>query len=151
MPAFRKAEGLTFDVRPLPRADAATPSRSLLASDAYCVSRGSDSPALAADLASFAVGPDGGAVLARSGRTVPSLQSLASSPDFLAPDQEPASSQVFLDVVPDLRRLPNVAAEDEAEEAADDQLAQYFAGRQELAATTAAIGRATTAVYGQGS
>jgi multiple sugar transport system substrate-binding protein len=149
VPSFRKAEGLSFDVRPLPRADAARPSASLLASDAYCVSRASKVGALAADFAEYAVGRDGGAVLARSGRTVPSLKELASSPVFLDPAQEPRSSQVFLDVIPTLRRLPNVGPQDEAEEAANDLLAQYFAGKADLDATVREIGRATAAAYGQ--
>ena len=149
VPAFRKAPGLRFDVRPLPREDPARPSASLLASDAYCVSKDSDAPSLAAQFAQFAAGPEGGQVLARSGRTVPALRALATSPAFLDPDQQPASSQVWLDIVDDLRRLPNVAPQDEAEEAADDLLAQYFAGNAALDATVAEIRRATAAVYGQ--
>jgi len=149
VPAFRKADGLRFDVRPLPREDPARPSASLLASDAYCVSKASDSPALAAEFALFAAGPEGGQVLARSGRTVPALKALADSPAFLDPEQPPASSQVWLDIVDDLRRLPNVAAQDEAEEAADDLLAQYFADKAALDTTVAEIRRATAAVYGQ--
>ena len=147
VPAFRKAEGLSFDVRPLPRHDAATPSRSLLASDGYCVAKGA--PPLAAELAQFAVGGEGSKVLAASGRTVPALRSLAESPDFLTPDQPPKSSRVFLDVVPDLRRLPNVAAQDEAEEAANQLLEQYLGGRSSLDATVEAVGEETAAIYGQ--
>ena len=105
--------------------------------------------ALAADFAEFAVGPEGGAVLARSGRTVPSLKALASSPAFLDPAQQPASSRVFLDVIPSLRRLPNVGAQDEAEEAANDLLAQYFAGKADRDATVREVREATAAVYGQ--
>jgi multiple sugar transport system substrate-binding protein len=151
VPAFRKADGLRFDVRPLPREDATRPSASLLASDAYCVAKASDARELAADFAQFAAGAEGGAVLARSGRTVPALKELATSEAFLDPAQQPASSQVWLDVVDDLRRLPNVAAQDEAEEAADDLLAQYFAGKAALEETVAEIRRATAAVYGQRS
>jgi multiple sugar transport system substrate-binding protein len=151
VPAFRSSEGLRFDVRPLPRADAARPSASLLASDAYCVSEQTDVPELAAEFVQFAAGPEGGAVLAESGRTVPVLKELANSPAFLAPDEQPASSQVWLDIIPDLRRLPNVAAQDEAEEAADDLLEQYFAGNAGLQETVEEIGRATAAAYGQPS
>ncbi len=149
VPAFRKAEGLSFDVRPLPRADAGTPSVSLLASDAYCVAKGSENSRLAGDFAAYAVGPEGGAVLAKSGRTVPSVKELAMSPAFLDPAQDPASSQVFLDVIPTLRRLPNVGPEDEAEEAANDLLAQYFAGKADLDRTVAEVRKATAAAYGQ--
>lgn len=151
VPAFRKAEGLRFDVRPLPREQAARASASLLASDAYCVSRASRVPELAADFASYAVGPEGAAVLAESGRTVPSVREVATSPAFLDPAQQPASSQVFLDVIPTLRRLPNVGPQDEAEEAADDLLLQYFAGKAGLERTVAQIRTATAAAYGQRS
>jgi multiple sugar transport system substrate-binding protein len=149
VPGFRRSEGLRFDVRPLPRADPARPSSTLLASDAYCVAKASAHRELAADFARFAAGPEGGAVLAASGRTVPALKELAASEAFLAPGKQPASSQVWLDVVPTLRRLPNVAAQDEAEEAADDLLTQYFAGQAGLEQTVAEIRRATGAVYGQ--
>ena len=151
VPAFRKAEGLSFDVRPLPRAEAGRPSASLLASDAYCVAKASRVPRLAADFASYAVGPEGAVVLARSGRTVPSVKEVARSEAFLDPDQQPASSAVFLDVIPHLRRLPNVGPQDEAEEAANDLLEQYFAGKATLDDTVAAIRRATAAIYGQSS
>lgn len=151
VPAFRKAPDLRFDVRPLPRADAARPSSSLLASDAYCVSRASDVPELAADFAAYAVGPEGAAVLAQSGRTVPSVKEVATSPAFLDPEQQPASSSVFLDVIPTLRRLPNVGPQDEAEEAADDLLQQYFAGNADLGRTVTEVERATAAAYGQRS
>lgn len=151
VPSFRKAEGLSFDVRPLPRAEAGRPSVSLLASDAYCVAKASEVQQLAADFASYAVGPEGAVVLAASGRTVPSVKEVAESEAFLDPAQEPASSSVFLDVIPDLRRLPNVGPEDEAEEAANDLLAQLFAGKASLPDTVEAIREATAAAYGQTS
>ena len=151
VPGFRKAEGLTFDVRPLPRAEAGRPSVSLLASDAYCVAKASKVARLAADFAAYAVGPEGAVVLAKSGRTVPSVKEVAESRAFLDPAQEPASSSVFLDVIPTLRRLPNVGPQDEAEEAANDLLAQYFAGKADLDVTVQEIRKATAAAYGQRS
>jgi multiple sugar transport system substrate-binding protein len=149
VPGFRASEGLQFDVRPIPRADPDRPSSSLLASDAYCVSKASDVPELAARFAQYAVGLEGGAVLAESGRTVPALEELATSEVFLDPGQQPANSQVWLDIIPELRRLPNVAAQDEAEEAADDLLGQYFAGNADLDRTVEQIRRATAEAYGQ--
>jgi multiple sugar transport system substrate-binding protein len=151
VPSFRKSEGLDFDVRPLPRVVPGRPSASLLASDAYCVAKDTEVPALAAQFVQFAAGPEGGAVLAESGRTVPVLKELAQSEVFLAPDQLPRSSQVWLDVIPDLRRLPNVAPQDEAEEAADDLLEQYFGGKADLDQTVTEISRATAEAYGSSS
>jgi multiple sugar transport system substrate-binding protein len=138
VPAFRKATGLDFDVAPLPKG---TTSATLLASDAYCVAKASKNAALAHAFAEFAVGPHGGGVLAESGRTVPSLRSLAESAAFLAPGKKPASSQVWLDVADDVRRLPNVAQWNEAEGTASDALEQYFAGKASLDATVRLIDR----------
>ena len=137
VPSFRKA-GVDFDVVPLPKG---TEEATLLASDAYCVAKASRNRDLAHAFARFALGAEGGAVLARSGRTVPSLKSLAASPDFLAPGQKPKSSQVWLDVLAHARRLPNVGAWNEAESTASDALEQYFAGKASLDETVALIER----------
>ena len=137
VPAFRKA-GLTFDVAPLP---AGAEEATLLASDAYCVSKASKQRDLAHQLAAYAVGPAGGTVLAESGRTVPSLRSLAGSAAFLAPGEHPKSSRVWLDVAQHVRRLPNVGPWNEAETTASDVLEQYFAGKTSLDAAVATIER----------
>ena len=128
VPAMRKA-GLAFDVAPLPKGGA---EATLLASDAYCVSKRAKNRELAHAFAQYAVGAEGGKVLAESGRTVPSLKSLAESDAFLAPDKAPKSSRVWLDVAPHVRRLPNVAAWNEAESTASDALEQFFAGKASL-------------------
>jgi multiple sugar transport system substrate-binding protein len=136
VPSLRKAENLSFDVVPMPKG---TTEATLLASDAYCVAKSSNNPALAHEFTTFAVGAEGGKVLAESGRTVPSLRSLAESDAFLAPDKAPKSSRVWLDVAPTVRRLPNVAAWNETESTASDVLEQYFAGKKSLDSTVATI------------
>jgi len=123
VPALRKA-GLDFDVVPLP---IVLEPATLLASDGYCVAKASRNPSLARAFARYAVGPDGGKVLAATGRTVPSLKSLAMGAVFLDPAKPPKSSQVWLDVLPTAHRLPSVAAWNEAEEVADGLLEQLFA------------------------
>ena len=145
VPGLRKA-GLTFDVRPLPRDVSST---SLLASDAYCVAKASKNLAAAHAFAAFAAGPVGGRVLAETGRTVPSLRALATDPAFLAPDRSPASAQVFVDQIDNLRRLPNVAVEDEAEEAVDEVLDQVFAGRMGVGDGASRADEAAARVYSQ--
>ena len=137
VPAMRKA-GLDFDVAPLPKG---TAEATLLASDAYCVSKKAKNLELAHAFAQYAVGEDGGKVLAESGRTVPSLKSLAESDAFLAPDKAPKSARVWLDIASSVRRLPNVAAWNEAETTASDALEQYFAGKASLDDTVALIAR----------
>ena len=144
VPALRKA-GVKFDVRPLPKGGAG--SISLLASDGWCVAKASKNLDAAHAFAAFTIGPDGGKVLAESGRSVPVSKTLAQSPAFLSPDLAPKSSQVFLDSIPSLRRLPNVATQNEAEGQADDLLEQYFAGRLPLDQLAAAVEKATAPVY----
>ena len=137
VPAMRKA-GVEFDVAPLPKNVA---EATLLASDAYCVSKRGGNPELAHTFARYAVGAEGGRVLAESGRTVPSLRSLAESPAFLAPTERPKSARVWLDVAPHVRRLPNVAPWNETETTASDVLEQFFAGQASLDATVATVER----------
>jgi multiple sugar transport system substrate-binding protein len=144
VPSLRKA-GVAFDVRPLPAGAAG--SVSLLASDGWCVAKASKNLDAAHAFAAFTVGPVGGKVLAESGRSVPVAKSLATSPAFLSSDLPPKSSQVFLDNITALRRLPNVAAQNEAEGQADDLLEQYFAGRLPLAQLAGRVETATAAVY----
>lgn len=126
VPKLRRSEGLSFDVAPLP---VDKKPATLLASDAYCVAKAGKRKPLAHAFAEYAVGPEGGGILAASGRTVPSLKALADSPAFLAPDQQPPSSRVWLDVLPTAMLLPNVAAWHETEEAASDVIEQFLAGR----------------------
>lgn len=143
VPALRKT-GIAFDVRPFPKQRT---SASLLASDGWCVSKSSKKRELAHRFAAFTTGPDGGQVLAVSGRTVPVVRALAESPAFLDPASRPRNAQVFLAAVPALRRLPNVAAQAEAEETADDLLEQFFAGRLDLVELGSAVEKATVVVY----
>jgi multiple sugar transport system substrate-binding protein len=135
VPAMRKA-GIEFDVAPLPKGAA---EATLLASDAYCVAKKAKNAALAHAFAQYAVGEEGGTVLAESGRTVPSLKKLAESDAFLAPGKAPESSRVWLDVAPSVRRLPNVAAWNEAETTASDALEQFFADKASIDETVRLI------------
>ena len=48
----------------------------------------------------FANSAEGQTIVAKSGRTVPSLKAVAESPAFLDPTAKPASNKVFLDVIP---------------------------------------------------
>lgn len=122
-PVFREVRGLDFDVAPLPTGkEPAT----LLHSDAYCVARRSEHADAAAQFIAYAVGEQGQRLTALSGRTVPSLRSVATSPVFLDPAKAPASSQVFLDGVPHLRRTPMIPTWPEIEDVADEELTRLF-------------------------
>ena len=139
VPAFRKTR-IDFDVAPLPRDQQPA---SLLASDGWCVAKASRNKPLAAAFARYAVAGEGARVLAESGRTVPSLRSLAESPAFLDPDKPPRSARVFLEVIPSLRRLPSVATWNETESRAGDTIEQLLAGRTTVDAAVDEIDRET--------
>lgn len=122
-PAFREVQDLNFDVLPLPQA--AEPAN-ILHSDGYCIAAQSDAKEAAARFVGFAVGTQGQTITALGGRTVPSLMSVAQSPAFLDPSQEPAHSQVFLDAVANLRRTPVLPNWPEIEDVAEEILTRAF-------------------------
>ncbi len=76
----------------------------------------------------YANSPEGQAIVARSGRTVPSLMEVAQSTAFLDPAAKPASSSVFLETIPQLRAVPVTASWVEVEELAGDELERAFYG-----------------------
>jgi multiple sugar transport system substrate-binding protein len=55
--------------------------------------------------------------VARTGRTVPSLRSVAESGAFLDPLKKPANSRVFLDGIEHIRRVPTISTWPEIEDA----------------------------------
>ncbi|MDQ3696140.1 MAG: sugar ABC transporter substrate-binding protein [Chloroflexota bacterium] len=148
VPALRQIADFTWDVAPLPRREE---TAGILHSDAYCLSAGSKSKAAAWTFIEFANGPDGQAIVAEVGRTVPSLRAIAESPIFLGPNGVvvtgaasdaatlPASAHVFLDAEPDLRRLPATATWPEVEQAFNEEFSLAFYGKQLLDEAIAAI------------
>ncbi len=120
-PTFRTIENFDWDVAPLPRLRRAA---GILHSDAYCLTKASDEKDAAWRFMQYALGPEGQTVVARSGRTVPSLKEIAQSPAFLDPEAKPKSSRVFLDGIPDIRRVPSVSTWPEIEDAVEPLLEQ---------------------------
>lgn len=120
---LRARKDLDWDVAPFP---ILRKSESALHADGYCLSKRAGNREAALDLISFAVGDKGQSILTRSGRLVPARKSVANSPVFLDPTQPPASAQVFLDAIPQLRRTPNVAVWHEIETRADTILEEWF-------------------------
>jgi len=120
-PTFRKITSFDWDVAPLPRF--ARPA-SILHSDAYCLAKASKQKDAAWRFIEFAVGPRGASIMARTGRTVPSLRSVANSPAFLDPRRKPSRSRVFLDTIPSIRAVPSISTWPEIEDAADVVLEQ---------------------------
>jgi multiple sugar transport system substrate-binding protein len=115
VPTFRTIEDFSWDVASFPTL---REPASVLHSDAYCLAEGERADA-AWRFVEFAAGPQGQSILARSGRIVPSLRSVATSRDFLDPSVPPRSSQVFLAAIPAIRRLPVASTWPELEDAVD--------------------------------
>ena len=122
-PAFRTITAFDWDVAPLPRFKK---QAGILHSDAYCLTAGSRNKDAAWRFMEFALGPEGQRITARSGRTVPSLIEVSRSEAFLDPNAKPASSHVFLDTIPFIRRVPNISTWPEIEDASEGILEVGF-------------------------
>jgi multiple sugar transport system substrate-binding protein len=124
VPTLRQAKGLNWDVAPLPLGKQPA---NVLHSDAMAMSSNAPDKAAAWAFIEFAMGPAGQMILAETGRTVPSLKSVAESDAFLkgtfagdklginALAMPPAHSRVYLDNIDVLRRLPSVSTWPEVE------------------------------------
>ena len=122
VPTFRTIEDFEWDVVSFPRGEERA---SQLHSDAYCISKEGRTDE-AWQFVEYAVGEQGASITARAGRTVPSYKAVANSPAFLDPDQPPASSQVYLDAIPTLRRLPTSADWPRLEDGVDIAVEEAF-------------------------
>jgi multiple sugar transport system substrate-binding protein len=114
VPTFREAAKFDWDVVSLP---VFREPAGILHSDAYCLTKASDKKDAAWRFVEYALGPEGAPVVARTGRTVPSLRSVAESGAFLDPSAKPANSRVFLDGIENIRRVPSVSTWPEIEDA----------------------------------
>jgi multiple sugar transport system substrate-binding protein len=115
-PTFRAITSFDWDVAPLPVFERPA---GILHSDAYCMARASEAKDATWRFIEFANSPEGQRIVARTGRTVPSLESVARSEAFLDPAAKPRSSQVFLDGIPTIRRVPTISTWPEIEDAAE--------------------------------
>lgn len=122
-PVFREVSGLKWDVAPLPRGRT---QAGILHSDAYCISESTDNLEDALELVRYAVGVDGQTIGAFSGRVVPVLRAVATSPAFLDPARPPRHSNVFLDAVSYIRRTPVIPTWPEIEAKTDELMTRLF-------------------------
>ncbi len=143
-PQFRLIEDFEWDVAPLPVLGAPA---GVLHSDAYCLTAGSEHHDAAFSFLEYALGPQGAPVIARTGRTVPSLRSVAESDAFLDPSQPPASSSVFLDTIPAIRRLPTISTWPEIESAANEILEAAMADGTPAAEVARRLDEATREMF----
>jgi multiple sugar transport system substrate-binding protein len=125
VPTLREGiRDFTWDVAPLPVPQPGAEPATILHSDAFCMAAATEDKDAAWRFIEFAVGPTGQTILAQTGRTVPSMRSVAESEAFLGSGIEgvgvsaaPASSEVFLDAIPYIRRVPNISTWLEVEDA----------------------------------
>src|SRR5262249_46768046 len=103
-------------------------SASVLHSDAYCMSAASANKATAWDFVEWANGFEGQPIVARLGRTVPSLKAVADSPAYLDPSGPPANSRPVLAVARTIRLVPVLAEWPAIERVLNDEIERAFWG-----------------------
>lgn len=135
VPTYREISGFEWDVAPLPTGEQAA---TMLHADAYCLPAASKQKAAAWAFIEFANSTEGQGIIAQSGRTVPSLEAVATSPAFLDPEALPRSSQVFLDVIPQTRAVPVMATWPDIEDQLTAELQRAFYGQASVEEAIAA-------------
>ena len=125
VPTYRESANFDWDVAPLPQS---VTKASILHSDAYCLPSASKNKDAAWAFIEYANSVEGQTIVAKTGRTVPSLIAVANSAAFLDPNTKPANSQIFLDVIPYVHALPIHPNWADIEETASEELARGFYG-----------------------
>lgn len=126
VPAYREITAFDWDVASLPRNREAA---GILHSDAFCMASATRSKDAAWSFIEYASSVNGQTILARSGRTVPSLKAVAESAAFLDPGAAPASGRVFLDSIPVIRRVPVHPGWVDVETTSSEELERAFYGQ----------------------
>jgi len=125
VPTYRESAVFDWDVAALPQKDVPA---GILHADAYCLPSASKNKPDAWTFIEYANSAEGQTIIAASGRTVPSLISVANSPAFLDPNAKPANSRVFLDTIPTIHALPIHPNWAEIEESASEEIMRAFYG-----------------------
>jgi multiple sugar transport system substrate-binding protein len=135
VPTLREIESFTWDVAGLP---VGKQRASVLHSDAFCMAAATENKDAAWAFIEFAAGEQGQTILAETGRTVPSMISVAESDAFLKGTSvgssmgiegaglPPEHSRVFLDTIPEIRRVPSISTWPEVEEAFNTAFQRAF-------------------------
>jgi multiple sugar transport system substrate-binding protein len=138
VPTYRTITDFEWDVAPLPRGKQRA---GILHADAYCMAQVSKQKAAAWTFIEFANSVEGQRIIATTGRTVPSLRTVAESSAFLDPQARPANSRVFLDGIPFIRTVPIMETWVDIEDLAAEELKRAFYGQatvdEAIAAATA--------------
>ena len=146
VPAYREITGFDWDVAPLPRGKQAA---GILHADAFCMSAKTANKAATWAFIEFAMSTEGQKIVAESGRTVPSLKSVANSLAFLTPDAAPRNSRVFLDVIPHIRAVPVMETWVDIEETIGKELERGVYGQTSVEEVIAASTHRTSKYFGR--
>jgi multiple sugar transport system substrate-binding protein len=144
VPTFREAAKFDWDVVSLP---VFGKPAGILHSDAYCLTKASKAKDAAWRFVEFALGPEGAPVVAETGRTVPSLESVAESDAFLDPGKKPRNSRVFLDGIATIRRVPTISTWPEIEDASEGILENGMYLGQPVDKVVADLDKATRPLF----
>ena len=146
-PLFRTITDFEWDIAPLPRW---TQRAGILHSDAFCITSASERKDTAWSFVEYALGAEGQATLAESGRTVPSLIEVSRSDAFLDPSLPPRRARVFLDGIPSIRVLPVVSTWPEIEDATGPILENGLYLGQPADEVAERLDRATRPLFARG-
>ena len=135
VPTYRTITTFVWDVGPIPVGDK---NVGMLHSDAFCIAANTEAKGAAWAFVEFANSVEGQTLLTSSGRTVPSLLSVAASEAFLSPSQPPANSQLFLDNIPTLGRVPISTEWPAIEEILTQEIERAFYGQASVEEAAAA-------------
>lgn len=139
VPTYRTITGFEWDIVPLPTAAVPT---GILHSDGYCMAAATKNKEAAWTFIEYANSVAGQTLVAASGRTVPSLISVAESEAFLD-GLPPANSQIFLDTIPLLRSVPTMSTWIGIEETAGREVERAFYGEATIDEAIAAADQLT--------
>jgi multiple sugar transport system substrate-binding protein len=143
-PTFRTITAFEWDVGPLP---VHLRPAGILHSDAYCMTKASDRKDAAWRFIEFANSPAGQRIVARTGRTVPSLVEVSRSTAFLDRSKPPGSSRVFLDAIEHIRMVPPISTWPEIEDAAEGILENGLYQRRPAEEVAREVDRATRPLF----
>ncbi|MBN1874583.1 MAG: sugar ABC transporter substrate-binding protein [Anaerolineae bacterium] len=144
VPTYRTIEDFAWDVAPLPRRVQAA---GILHSDGYCMAARAANKDAAWMFIEFSNSVAGQTLVAATGRTVPSLRTVAESPAFLDPTQPPANNRVYVDTLSTLKRVPVMVEWAAIEETTGREIERAFYGDVPVAEAAAAAIAYTQAYF----
>lgn len=147
VPTYRTITSFEWDVAPLPRGKES--AATILHSDGYCMANATGNKDAAWAFIEFANSLEGQTLVAQSGRTVPSLKAAAESPAFLDPTKPPTNSRVFLDTLPQMRRVPIMTGWVSIEETAGQEIERAFYGNATVEEAARAAQEMTAQYFGE--